>query len=45
MSISEKPAGAAVEATPPYLRSAAEVVHDVDTDVTSGLSVQERRNA
>jgi P-type Ca2+ transporter type 2C len=40
MSISEKPAGAAVEATPPYLRSAAEVVHDVDTDVTSGLSVQ-----
>jgi P-type Ca2+ transporter type 2C len=40
MSISEKPAGAAVEATPPYLRSAAEVVHDLDTDVTSGLSVQ-----
>ena len=40
MSISEKPTGAAVEATPPYLRSAAEVIHDVDTDVTSGLSVQ-----
>jgi P-type Ca2+ transporter type 2C len=40
MSISEKPAGAAVEATSPYLRSAAEVVHDMNTDVTSGLSVQ-----
>ena len=44
MSISEKPAGAAVERRA-CLRSAAEVVHDVDTDVTSGLSVQERRNA
>jgi Ca2+-transporting ATPase len=40
MSISEKPGAAVVEATPPYLRSAADVVHDLDTDVTSGLSVQ-----
>jgi Ca2+-transporting ATPase len=40
MSISEKPA-ADVEATPPYLRSPADVVHDLSTDVTSGLSAQE----
>ena len=41
MSISEKPAAAAVEAMPPYLRPAADVVHDLHTDVTSGLSAQE----
>jgi P-type Ca2+ transporter type 2C len=40
MSISEKPAADVVEATPPYLLSAAHVVNDLDTDVTSGLSVQ-----
>ncbi|HZY29166.1 MAG TPA: HAD-IC family P-type ATPase, partial [Jiangellaceae bacterium] len=40
MSVTEQP-GAAVEATPPYLRPAAEVVGDVNTDVTSGLSTQE----
>ena len=41
MSISEKPAAAAVEATPPYLQPTAEVVHDLHADVTSGLSAQE----
>jgi Ca2+-transporting ATPase len=41
MSISEKPAAAAVEATPPYLRPTADVVRDLHTDVTSGLSAQE----
>jgi Ca2+-transporting ATPase len=40
VSVTEQP-GAAVEATPPYLRPAAEVVGDVNTDVTSGLSTQE----
>jgi P-type Ca2+ transporter type 2C len=40
MSISEKPA-AAVVVTPPYLRPAADVVHDLNTDVASGLSAQE----
>ena len=40
MSVTEQP-GAAVQATPPYLRPAAEVVGDVNTDVTSGLSTQE----
>jgi P-type Ca2+ transporter type 2C len=41
MSISEKPEAAVVEATPPYLRPAADVVHDLHTDVTSGLTAQE----
>ncbi|HET6752926.1 MAG TPA: cation-transporting P-type ATPase [Jiangellaceae bacterium] len=41
MSISEKSGAAVVEATPPYLRPAADVVHDLHTDVTSGLSAQE----
>ena len=41
MSISETPAAAVVEATPPYLRPAADVVHDLHTDVPSGLSAQE----
>ena len=40
MSVTEQP-GAAVQATPPYLRPAAEVVGDVNTDVTSGLSTQD----
>jgi Ca2+-transporting ATPase len=41
MSISEKPGAAVVEATPPYLRPAVDVVHDLHTDVTSGLTAQE----
>jgi P-type Ca2+ transporter type 2C len=41
MSISEKPAAAAVETTPPYLQPTAEVAHDLHADVTSGLSAQE----
>jgi P-type Ca2+ transporter type 2C len=40
MSISERPAAAA-EAAPAYLRSPEDVVHDLNTDVTSGLSRQE----
>jgi P-type Ca2+ transporter type 2C len=40
MSISERPAAAA-EAAPAYLRSTADVIHDLNTDVTSGLSRQE----
>ena len=42
MSISDKAAAPVVDAAPPpYLRSAAEVVQALDTDVTSGLSRQE----
>jgi P-type Ca2+ transporter type 2C len=40
MSISERPAAAA-EAAPAYLRSPEDVIHDLNTDVTSGLSQQE----
>ncbi len=40
MSISERPAAAA-EAAPAYLRSPEDVIHDLNTDVTSGLSRQE----
>jgi P-type Ca2+ transporter type 2C len=40
MSISERPAAAA-EAAPAYLRSPDDVIHDLNTDVTSGLSRQE----
>ncbi len=40
MSITEHP-GADVETAPPYLRPAAEVVDELHTDVTSGLSAQE----
>ena len=40
MSITEQ-SGAAVEPVPPYLRPAPEVVDDLHTDVTSGLSSQE----
>jgi P-type Ca2+ transporter type 2C len=40
MSISERPVAAA-EAAPAYLRSPEDVVLDLNTDVTSGLSGQE----
>jgi Ca2+-transporting ATPase len=40
VSITEQ-SGAAVEPVPPYLRPAPEVVDDLHTDVTSGLSAQE----
>jgi P-type Ca2+ transporter type 2C len=40
VSITEQ-SGAAVEPVPPYLRPAPEVVDDLHTEVTSGLSAQE----